>query len=319
MKTNRTVVLVMLICSAVLAWNVAAQVPATQPTTQGARRGGRGPGARGPATPAPQVMAPRDAQPFTPTAFEGINPNLPTIVIAGDSTAQRGDDAWHRGWGAFLIDYFDTSKVNIVNRSIGARSFRTFTREGRWDQVVAALKPGDWVFIQMGHNDGGDPNSPQGRADVAGLGEETVEVTRPDGSKEIVHTFGWYARKWIAEAKAKGATPVLMSQTVYNRWAPDGKYNRSEPNIYKWMKQTAEDQKVIFLDHTNIIADRYEKIGQDAVRPYFAADPLHTTTYGAIVNAELFVAGLKHLDTKPLVDALNERGKAIEAWKPAGR
>lgn len=301
-----------------LVWNVMAQVPATGPATGPTSRGARRGGARGPAAAAPQVMAPRDNQPYTTNSFENINPMLPTVVIAGDSTAQAGDDAWHRGWGGPLVDYFDTTKVNLVNRSIGARSFRSFTREGRWDQVVANLKPGDFVFIQMGHNDGGNPNDANGRADVAGLGEETVEVTRPDGSKEIVHTFGWYARKWIKETRDKGATPILMSQTVYNRWNA-GKYARSEPNIYKWMKQTAEEQKVTFIDHTNIIADRYEQLGQDGVRPYFAADPLHTTTYGAIVNAELFVAGLKQLDIKPLVDALNERGQAIPAYKPAAK
>src|SRR5690606_6340013 len=116
------------------------------------------------------------------------------------------------------------------------------------------------------------------------LGDETETVTRPDGSTEVVHTFGWYARKWIADVRAKGATPVLMSQTVYNRWT-DGRFNRRTGNIYTWMKQVAEAEKVAFLDHTHIIADRYEQLGQEAVKPFFAADPLHTTTFGAIENA----------------------------------
>src|SRR4051794_26156363 len=93
----------------ILTFNAVGQVPATQPATQGARRGG---GARGPT--APQLMAPRDAQPYTPTNFDRIDPKLPTLIIAGDSTADNGPDAWHRGWAAPLIDYFDTTKINIV-------------------------------------------------------------------------------------------------------------------------------------------------------------------------------------------------------------
>jgi lysophospholipase L1-like esterase len=313
MKKQLLGLLIALVYGALPPCNSLGQMPATRPTTQAARRGGA---ARGPA--APQLMAPRDAQPYTPADFSSVDPKLPTLVIAGDSTADNGPDAWHRGWAAPLIDYFDTTKINVVNRSRGGRSFRSFTHEGLWDQLVAKIKPGDYVMIQMGHNDGGDINSPQGRADLPGLGEETQEVTRPDGTKEIVHTFGWYARKWIKDVRDKGAIPVVMSQTIYNRWT-NGKYARNEPNIYKWAKQTAEQEKVLFLDHTNIIADRYEQLGQDAVRPYFAADTLHTTTYGAVVNAELFIAGVKQLDIKPLVDALNDKGKAIAAYKPSGQ
>src|SRR5204863_7157799 len=105
---------------------------------------------------APQSVAPRDAEPWTPGDFKSVNPKLPTLIIAGDSTADKGPDAWHRGWAAPLIDYFDTTKINVVNRARGGRSFRSFVREGLWDQVVAAVKPGDLVMTQMRHNDGGD-------------------------------------------------------------------------------------------------------------------------------------------------------------------
>lgn len=272
--------------------------------------------AKGPRIPAPQSVSPRDAEPWTPGDFKSVNPALPTLIIAGDSTADKGPDAWHRGWAAPLVDYFDLAKINVVNRARGGRSFRSFVREGLWDQVVAALKPGDIVMIQMGHNDGGDVKSALGRADLPGHGDATETVTRADGTSEIVHTFGWYARKWVADVRAKGATPVIMSQTVYNRWT-DGKYPRRVGNIYNWMKEVAESEKVVFLDHTNLIADRYEQLGEEGVKPFFAADPLHTTTFGAIVNAELFVGGVKAMKLEPLVGALNEKGRAIETRKPS--
>lgn len=270
---------------------------------------------KAPRTPAPQSVTTRDAEPWTPGDFKSVNPALPTLIIAGDSTADKGPDAWHRGWAAPLVDYFDTTKINVVNRARGGRSFRSFMREGLWDQLLVGVKPGDIVMIQMGHNDGGDIKAANGRADLPGHGDATETVTRADGTSEIVHTFGWYARKWVADVRAKNATPVIMSQTVYNRWT-DGKYPRRLGNIYNWMKQVAESEKVAFLDHTNLIADRYEQLGEEAVKPFFAADPLHTTTFGAIVNAELFVAGVKAAKLAPLVDALNAKGRAIAPPNP---
>src|SRR5438034_5207037 len=68
---------------------------------------------------APQSVAPRDAEPWTPGDFKSANPALPTLIIAGDSTADKGPDAWHRGWAAPLVDYFDPTKINERRGQIG--------------------------------------------------------------------------------------------------------------------------------------------------------------------------------------------------------
>src|SRR3712207_2998098 len=77
----------------------------------------------------------------------------PTLFLVGDSTVKNGTKG-QRGWGEEIGKYFDTTKINIVNRAIGGRSSRTFQTEGRWDKVLEELKPGDFVLIQFGHNDG---------------------------------------------------------------------------------------------------------------------------------------------------------------------
>jgi len=258
----------------------------------------------------------RDAGPFTPNNFSKVNPNLPSLVVAGDSTAQTGDPA-HRGWAAMLVDYFDPTKINLVNPSIGGRSFRSFYYEGRWASVVASLKPGDIVMIQFGHNDGtgNGVDNPNGRPELGGLGEETQDITHADGKVETVHTFGWYARKYIQDVRDKGATPILMTTTVYNRWNPDGSFARAGSNVAV-ARQVAAQEKVLLLDDTMIISDHHEKAGQDAVRPLYNGDNLHTTTLGAIVNAEMFISGMKALGIKPVVDALNDKGAAIPAYVP---
>src|ERR1700722_14131112 len=79
------------------------------------------------------------------------NPNLPTLYVVGDSTARNNEPL--RGWGSEIGAFFDPAKINVVNRAIGGRSSRTFMTEGRWDKVLAELKPGDFVLVQFGHND----------------------------------------------------------------------------------------------------------------------------------------------------------------------
>lgn len=262
-----------------------------------------------------RAHSPRDDQDhWTPTDFAAANPHLPTLVIAGDSTASTGDPA-HRGWGAVLIDFFDTNKVNVINRARGGRSFRTFYGEGLWRQVVDALKPGDFVVIEFGHNDGGRVTDSKGRADLPGIGDETQDVTRRDGKTETVHTYGWYLRKFIRDVKAKGATPIVSSTTVRNIWK-NGKVERGMGHMLEWARQVAQEEKVPFVDHSDITADLYEKIGQAEVATLFPADHTHTSTLGAGLNAETFIAGLRALSNMPLVDYLNSTGKAIEAYHP---
>src|ERR1700722_5830827 len=75
--------------------------------------------------------------------------SLPTIFLAGDSTAQVGDPD-HTGWGKPFAAYVDPAKANWVNAARGGRSSRTFVTEGLWDKMLAGVKPGDFVFIQFG-------------------------------------------------------------------------------------------------------------------------------------------------------------------------
>jgi lysophospholipase L1-like esterase len=88
-----------------------------------------------------------------------IDPKLPTVFVIGDSTANNND---HRGWADPFAAYFDLGRVNIVNRARGGRSSRTFVTEGLWEATRHDLKPGDYVPIQFGHNDGSAPD--EGRA-----------------------------------------------------------------------------------------------------------------------------------------------------------
>jgi len=239
---------------------------------------------------------------------------VPTIFIAGDSTAANGNPN-AIGWGRMFGEYFDEAKMKVANRAAGGRSSRTFVSEGRWDRLMAEVTEGDFVIIQFGHNDGGPINSRPARGSLPGLGEETREIDTAAGQHEVVHTFGWYLRKMVSDTRAKGALPILASLTVRNFWK-DGRVERGSGRYGAWAREIAEAEQVAFLDHTKLIADRYDHIGQVAVNSFFPRDHVHTSSDGALLNARLAVSGLKGLREQSLVRGLSAAGRSVPAAEP---
>jgi lysophospholipase L1-like esterase len=221
-----------------------------------------------------------------------LNPALPTLFIVGDSTARNQADL---GWGDHFAHYFDTSRINIANRAHAGRSSRTFINEGSWDKVLAEIKPGDFVLLQMGHNDGGDLGGAKPRGSIKGLGDESQDVTLPDGHTETVHTYGWYMRKYIADTRSKKATPILLSLTIRNIWK-DGKIER-DMGYDAQIKQLAKDQDVPYIDMATVEADRLEALGPEKTALLFPIDHTHTSPEGAEGNAESVVIALKNANS----------------------
>jgi rhamnogalacturonan acetylesterase len=231
-----------------------------------------------------------DAPPQTNVpANAPLNPNLPTVFIVGDSTARNQADL---GWGDHFAHYFDTTRINVANRAHAGRSSRTFINEGSWDKVLAEMKPGDFVLLQMGHNDGGDLGGAKPRGTIKGLGDQSQDVTLPDGHHEIVHTYGWYMRKYIADTRAKHATPILLSLTIRNIWK-DGKIER-DMGYDLLIRQLAKDQHVAYVDMGAVEAGRLQALGPEKTAALFPIDHTHTSSEGAERNAESVAISLRN-------------------------
>ena len=244
------------------------------------------------------------------------NAALPTFHIVGDSTLKSGGVKGMVGWGERIKSFFDAEKINVINHAIGGRSARTYFTEGRWGKVAEQIKPGDFVIIQFGHNDQGRIGDPanKGRADGKGIGDETVEDTKADGSKEMVHTFGWYMNSFAAEAKAKGATAIICSPIPHKqRWET----GRDFEALAGWDKEVAQKNGALYFDLTMVITDAYKKEGAEKVATFFADKGTHTSDIGAQFNAARVIAGLKSLKPNPLADYFSETGKAIEPYTPS--
>jgi rhamnogalacturonan acetylesterase len=251
------------------------------------------------------VVSEKDA----PEEKSGSN-GLPTLWIAGDSTLRAS--APMRGWGQDLGTFFDPQKINVVNRAIGGRSSRTFFTEGRWQEILDALKPGDFVLIQFGHNDVG-PLGEAGkfRGSLKGTGEETETITKPDGTTEVVHSYGWYLREMARSAHGKKAKVILCSPVPHMKFDRDGKPVRDWQEFRGWVKACAESEQAAFLDLAERIGNAYARLDQATIQSYFADKGTHTNATGSLFNARQVVSGLHALATAPLDPYLNAAAKAL--------
>lgn len=236
------------------------------------------------------------------------NPSLPSLFLIGDSTVRngRGDGAngqW--GWGDYLGAHFDLKKINVVNRAVGGLSSRTYLTQGHWSNVLAMLKRGDFVMMQFGHNDNGSPtNPPPGRASIKGIGDESLTVKIPGTTEtEVVHTYGWYLKRYISDARGHGATPIVCSLIPRKIWK-NGRVVRNKDTYAGWAEQVARETGTPFVDLNEIIARRYDVLGEEKVNALFADPHTHTTRAGAELNAECVVAGLQQLQNDPLAPFL---------------
>lgn len=115
-----------------------------------------------------------------------------TVYIAGDSTAanKAEDRRPETGWGEMLQQHFDRAKVKIDNRALNGRSTKSFVDEGHWKKILDALKKGDFVFVEFGHND-------------EKKDKPAVYASPDDYKANLV--------KFINETRAKGATPIIIT------------------------------------------------------------------------------------------------------------
>lgn len=243
----------------------------------------------------------------------------PTLWYIGDSTVRNGsgnggNGQW--GWGDMTAMYFDTTKVRIANRALGGRSSRTYISQGHWDAVRSALKPGDVLIMQFGHNDAGAVNDTlRARGTIPGIGEESQEIDNLITKEhEVVNSFGWYLRKYVAETRAAGAIPIIASLVPRNN-PQNGSFPRQRETHGGWAEQVAVAEGVPFIDLNELIAREYDRRGPEAVATLFQGDHVHTSLEGAQLSARVVVGALRGLEPNPVEGWLSAEGRGVEALR----
>ena len=220
--------------------------------------------------------------------------NNPVLFLIGNSTMRTGtlgngnNGQW--GWGYYAHEYFDLTKITVENQALGGMSSRTFYNK-LWQPIKQAIRPGDWVIISIGHNDNGPYDEGRARASIPGVGDETLDVViKETGEHETVFTYGGYMRKYINDVRAQGGYPILMSLTPRNAYDDNGKIIR-KPHT-QWQMQVAAEEGVPFVDLNEISAQKLDKYGPWKTNYHFFLDKIHTSRFGAMMNARSAAEGL---------------------------
>ena len=239
-----------------------------------------------------------------------------TIFMIGDSTMANkpleGDNQ-ERGWGQVLGGFF-SEEIVIDNHAKNGRSSKSFIDEGRWDVVLRKMKPGDYVFIQFGHND---------------------EKANPDRHTDPGTTFDANLKRFVSETRAKGGIPVLFNSIVRRNFRVNE--NAVAEDDYRKIKLTelpegdvlidthgeylnsprnvAKEMDVPFVDMNKLTHDLVQGMGPEASKKLYMwmpANKFASCPQGRQDNTHLSVYGARTI-TRMTVEAIAE---VVPALKP---
>ncbi len=226
------------------------------------------------------------SRPAPGTTRKGDNP---VLFLIGNSTMRngtRGDGSngqW--GWGYYASKYFDAEKIAVENQALGGMSTRTFYTD-LWPAVREALKPGDWVIVSIGHNDNGEFfDQKRARAVIPGVDMDTCYIgfNQRTQRQDTVYSYGHYLRSYIREIRAKGANPILMSLTPRNAYDEKGRIVRKPQT--EWGAYVAATEGVPFIDLNELSGKKLDSFSRWKVDYHFLGDKIHTSKFGAELNA----------------------------------
>ena len=252
------------------------------------------------------------SRPAPGSTRQGTNP---VLFLIGNSTMRNGtlgngnNGQW--GWGYFANQYFDGRKISVENQALGGMSTRNFYTD-LWPAVRQALKPGDWVIVSIGHNDHADFfDAKRARGVIDGVSEDTL-ITGFNLRKQIpdtVYSYGHYLRCYIREIRKAGANPILMSLTPRDARDERGSIVRKPQT--QWAAYVAAIEGVPFVDLNEISGSKLDSYSLWKQKYHFFGDHIHTSAYGAQLNARSAAEGI-YYSSHPLLKPLQEMMVGVE-------
>lgn len=266
---------------------------------------------------------------------EGIN-----LFLAGDSTVKdytaagmynSGKNQDEGSWGEWLQSFFDPDQVTVVNYAQGGRSARNFINEGSLAKIAERIGPGDYLFIQFGHNDASNADqshllerhAPLGAPDANGIYPSTPGVLQPTSEElsgqgwgetcytwDCGGTYKWYLQQYIDVARAAGATPVLVTPVSRMYYEPDGSIrphhdeatSEVKNNAYcAAVRQLAAEQNVLCIDAfaltEKMFVDAYAACGSDIYgqQVMCVGESTHSNKLGGVIEAALMAGAIQDL------------------------
>jgi len=222
---------------------------------------------------------------------------LPTVFIAGDSTVTDQPREPNASWGQMFTRFF-RSEIAVANHAESGETMKSFITGMRLDKLLSYMKSGDYLFLQFGHND--------------------QKEIWPQTYVEAFTTYKAYLKVFIAEARRRGATPVLVTSMHRRNFDEHGKIRNTLGDYPEAVRQVVREEKVALIDLHAMSAKLYEALGPEKSPVAFAGngrDATHHSAYGAYELAKCVIEGVRTSDLG-LKKFLAEDVKPFDPSKP---
>jgi len=235
-------------------------------------------------------------------------PNQPVLYLAGDSTVV---DQYYEPWAAWgqMLPRFFLPGIVIANHAESGETTKSFVGEHRLAKIMTTMKPGDYLFIQFAHNDM--------KPGAVSPGVAVVPIAE---YKKLLADY-------IAQTRAKGATPVLVTSMNRRTFDDAGKITNSFGPYPDAMREVAAEQKVTLIDLNAMSKILFEAMGPEGTLKAFMhypadsfpgqteaiSDDTHFNNYGAYELARCIVHGIREANL-PLTKFLDP---AVPDFNPA--
>jgi lysophospholipase L1-like esterase len=211
---------------------------------------------------------------------------IKTLYIAGDSTVTDQDKEPWGSWGQFFPNYLTTDVV-VANYACSGLALSSFKSGNRLEKILYLMQPGDYLFIEFGHND---------------------EKAKGEG-KGAWGEYTTLLKEYVTRARSKGGIPVLITPTQRRHFNADGTLNPTHGEFPDAMRKVAQEMQVPLIDVTKMTTLMYESWGDELSKKAFVqypantfpgqikalADNTHFGSFGANEVAKCVVQGIKNL------------------------
>ena len=237
------------------------------------------------------------------------NPEVPVVFLCGNSTVVDQDNEPWASWGQLIPRFFDET-VCFANFAESGEAANTFIGARRLKKILTMIKPGDYVFVEFGHNDQ--------KQKFAGAG--------------AYYNFATALKTFVDEARRRGATPIFVTPTQRRSFDEKGKIMETHRDYPEAMAWVAEREGVQLIDLHSMTRTLYEALGVEHSKCAFVhypagsypgqktafADNTHFNPYSAYEISKCIVEGLKQLNS-PIVNCLRSDYKAFNPAAPDDR
>ncbi len=208
------------------------------------------------------------------------------LIIVGDSTvADYPAQGPLRGWGQMLCNFLEPD-VTVINLAVCGRSTKTFIQEQRWQKALERCNTGDYVLIQFGHNDSHSKDKPE--------------------ATDAATDYPNYLRRYVNDAKAKGATPILVTPMHRRLFDAQGSITQELRPYAMAMKAVADERKALCVDLHELSGHAFQELGDAGCESFFVGpqDRTHFSQKGAVLMARLIATDLRRQAATPLASII---------------